>query len=84
MSLIDLPALKRFVHRKPVILAHNVTIAGTNRAPFSARYPSPPKGFWTARVAGFEAVKLEPSILDQRLDCAIEMATTADTFPNRS
>jgi len=40
--------------------------------------------FWTAHVAGLETVKLETSIFDQRLDRAVEMATTAYTFPNRS
>jgi hypothetical protein len=59
---------------------------------FQSRYLPRPSGafvhesqrFWAAHVAGLESVKLETSIFDQTLDRAVEMATTAYTFPSRS
>src|SRR5262245_26543 len=40
--------------------------------------------FWTAHVASLETLEPEACIFDQSLDRAIEMATTAYTFPGRS
>jgi hypothetical protein len=70
----------------------SVTSAFDPKRTFQSRYLPRPSGafvhesqrFWAAHVAGLESVKLETSIFDQTLDRAVEMATTAYTFPSWS
>lgn len=39
--------------------------------------------FWTGHIAGIQFVESEASLLDQRIDGDIEVATTGDSFPDR-
>src|SRR5271169_5100284 len=69
-----------------------VAAANDPKRTFQSRYLPRPSGafvhesqrFWAAHVAGLETVKLETGIFNQRLNCPVEMATTAYTFPSRS